>query len=71
MLKTLDRKTLWMLSCTIALLSTGCATAPERSAFKSAKGCPDQTLHYCQTTGSGTRCGCVPTQRMEAILRSR
>jgi hypothetical protein len=57
----------WLLCCTAALLSAGCATTG--SYPRDLADCRRGYLHYCQHSGHGTRCGCVPTQTMEAILR--
>jgi hypothetical protein len=60
------------LFCLLALLSAACGITPEWSARKrTAEECPTGYLHYCSHRSSGTRCGCMPKQEMEAILRGQ
>ncbi len=72
MVKGTSGTTKWPLCCVVALLSAGCAMTPDWAPRKRATAqCPKDYLHYCTHSNSGTRCGCMPRQEMEAILRNR
>ena len=61
-----------VLCCVVALLSTACGITPEWTPRKrAAEECPTGYLHYCSHRSSGTKCGCMPKQEMEAILRGQ
>ena len=61
-----------LLCCAAALLATACAITPDWTPRKRAAAeCPNDYLHYCVRGNYGPRCGCMPKQEMEAILRSR
>ena len=71
MLKGNHRAAKWLLPCAAALLVAGCATIPDRSSFGKARiasDCPSNFLRYCVHSGHGTKCGCVPTQTVEATI---
>jgi hypothetical protein len=71
MLKGNHRTARWLLCCVVASLSTACAITPDWTPRKRAAAeCPNDDLQYCMQKNSGTRCGCMPKQEMEAILRS-
>ena len=63
----------WLLCCAAALLLAACVITPEWTPRRraAAQECPNDYLHYCTHSNSGTRCGCMPRQEMERILRSR
>jgi hypothetical protein len=71
MLEQNRRTATWSLPCAVALLSVGCATTQDERSPGRATACPNTFLHYCTETGHGRRCGCMPTQAMEKILRAR
>jgi hypothetical protein len=66
-----------LLFCTVALLSAGCATIQERSsltsasALRNASDCPRYLLRYCVRSGHDTRCECVATRTLDAMLREQ
>lgn len=60
-----------LLCCANALLLAACAITPDWTPRKGAAAqCPNEYLHYCTHSNWGTRCGCMPKQEMEKILRS-
>jgi hypothetical protein len=72
MLQRNRRTAKWLLCCAAVSLSAACAITPDWTPRKRAAAeCPNDYLHYCTHSNSGTRCGCMPKQEMERILRSR
>ena len=74
MLKRNRRAARWLLCCAAALLVVGCATIPDRSSHGKARvasDCPGTFLHYCVHSGHDTKCGCMPTQTVEATILRR
>jgi hypothetical protein len=72
MLERRHRAAKGLLYCAAALLLGACAITPDWTPRKrAAADCPNGYLHYCRHSNSGTKCGCVLSQEMEAILRSR
>ena len=60
-----------LLVCVVALSANACGITPDWTPRKrAAEECPKDYLYHCVHRNSGTRCGCMPKQEMEAILRS-
>jgi hypothetical protein len=63
----------WLLYGAALLPLIGCTLlTPEWHPRRaSASDCPAYAMQYCVIDNYGKRCGCAPTQNVEAIARSR
>ena len=69
MTKRYARAARCVLCCAAALLSSACMTPDWTSHKRAAAECPNDYLHYCTHDNYGKRCGCMPKQEMEKVLR--
>jgi hypothetical protein len=73
MLKRNYRGVRWLLCCAAVPTLVGCTMlTPEWGHRRvSTSDCPVYKMEVCVIDNYGKRCGCAPTQTVEAISRSR
>lgn len=73
MLKRSCRAAGRLLCCAALLTLVGCTLmTPEWGHRRaSASECPAYAMQYCVIDNYGKRCGCEPTQNVEALSRGR